>query len=95
MRIQSVTEVNTNLQQNPYISQRADLATIGKNASLDSFKECLRSQIQDSRVPAVTRRAEMAAAGALWNCIIPQRASSRPKPEMKHKIRAYTSPSDL
>ena len=95
MRIQHVTDVNTNHQQNPYITKKADAETLGKNASLGSFKECLRSYVQDPRAPAVTQKAEMMAAGALWNGLITQRTSLRSKPEMKQKIRVYTSLPDL
>jgi len=95
MRIQSVTEVNTNQQQNPYIPKKTDSATIGKNASFGSFKDCLKPYVQDSKVHTVTHKAELTAAGALMSCFIPQRATLRPKPEMKQKIRVYTSPPDL
>ena len=93
MRIQSVKEVSTQQQPNPFSLQKVDSATAGKNASLSSFKECLRTQILDSRNPAATRNAESAAVSSLWNYFIPQRASV--KPELRLKPRIYLSLSDL
>ena len=93
MRIQSITDVNTQQQPNPFSTQKADSITAGKNASLVSFKECLRSQMQDVKAPAATRKAELSAVSYLWSYIRPQRVSH--KPEVKAKTSAYAPLSDL
>ena len=94
MRIQSVTEVNTHQQQNPYISQKVDPGTYGKGASLGSFKDYLNPHVPETRAPATTSRADLMAAGALWNGMIPQQKIS-PKLDIKLKTRTYVTPSDL
>ena len=93
MRIQSITEVNTNLQPNPFFAQSAGSASTGKSASRLSFEDCLRSQIQESRTIAVTRNAEWHAGSLLMGYYLLPGASS--KPELKLRARAYESPSDL
>ena len=86
MRIQSVTEVSTNLPPNPYILQYSGQLTAGKSASLKSFKDCFISQIQELRAPAMTRDAEGLALSSVWGFYMPQWAPL--KPEMKYKARA-------
>jgi len=93
MRIQAITEVNTRKQQNPYLTQNADYVTIGKDASLVSFEECLRTQMQSSQHPAVSRRAEWMATSSIWGYFMTQEASR--KSELRLKERAYESMSDL
>ena len=93
MRIQSVTEVNTNYQSNPYYFHGAGSATTGKSASRNSFEECLRSQIQDSRTTALSRNAEWYAGSLLMGYYMLPGVTFRP--ELKLRARAYESPSDL
>ena len=92
MRIQAITEVNTQ-QQYPSHMQNTDSKAVGKSESLGSFKEHLRLQIQDSKAPTATRKAEVVAVNSLWGYLIPQGLS--PKPEQKIKTRAYVSLSNL
>ena len=93
MRIQSIKEVNTQQQENPFLVQKVGSVAAGESASLVSFKECLRLQIQDIKAPVDTQKAELVAASTLWNYMIPRAAS--PRPGMKPKARAYLSLSDL
>ena len=93
MRIQSVLEANTQQQSNPFFVQNADSIADGKSASLISFKECLRSQIQDVKAPATTRKAELAAVSYLCNYLAPQRVS--PRHDLKQKAREYVPLSKL
>ena len=98
MRIQSIKEVNTQQQQNPFFMQIAGSGTDGHSASLVSFKECLRAQLQDVKSPEVTRKAESVTASSLWNFLMPREVAKKSvtqKPEMKPKARAYLSLSDL
>ena len=93
MRIESVKEVNTQQQQYPFFVPKVGSVTAGHSASLVSFKECLRTQIQDTKVPAVTRNAELVTASSLWNFLVPRGATQ--KPETRLKARAYLPLSDL
>ena len=93
MRIQSISEVNTNLQPNPFITQNTDSALAGRQASLISFEECLRAQIQDYKAPQMTKKAEMQAMNFSWGYHLPQ--GSQLKPDLKLRARAYESPSDM
>ena len=103
MRIQSVKEVNTQQQQNPFFVQKAGAVTAGNSASPVSFKDCLRTQIQDTKAPTAMREAELVTASSLWNFLMPGGATQKSaaqknvtqKPGMKPKARAYLSLSDL
>ena len=52
MRILAVYETNTNHQKNPFFIQDSTDPSVGKNASLTSFEECLRAQYQNDKSPA-------------------------------------------
>jgi len=93
MRVQAITAVNTQQQPNPFFMQSASNATAGKISSLISFEECLKSQIQNNRAPAMTQKAEVLAVSSLSGYLVPQ--SLLQKPELKPKARAYASLSDL
>ena len=87
MRIQSITESNTNRQSNPFAVQNVDHASSNKNASQKSFKECLKTQIQDDGGPAKNGVAEQHDVVALMGCYMPQWVPI--KPEMKIRARDY------
>lgn len=93
MRIQSIKEVNTDQQQNPFFMQKVSAVTADKSALSGSFKECLKTHIHDIRVPAAAGKAELPVASALCGYLITQKVAS--KPELKHRPRAYVSLSDL
>jgi len=92
MRVQSITEVNTQQQPNPFFVQSASSATAGKITSLVSFEECLKSQIQNNRAPAMTKNAETLAVSSLSGYVMPHRLLHRP--DLKPKARAYAPLSD-
>ena len=97
MRIQSIKEANTQQQQNPFFVQKAGAVTAGNSVSPVSFKECLRTQIQDTKAPATTREAEPVTANSLWNLLLPGGAAQKSvtqKLGMKPRERAYLSLSD-
>ena len=56
MRIQSIYEVNTHQQHNPFYIQYAENSMIGKNTSLISFEDCLKTQFQKAKTPAKPQR---------------------------------------
>lgn len=85
MRIQSVTEVNTWKQKNPFISQSSGWESAGKSASYISFEECLKAQFQNAVTPAPTRNAEWMATSSIWGYFATQGASA--KQEIKPKER--------
>jgi len=85
MRIQSTTEVSTRQQHNPFLSLSAGSVMVGKSASIVSFEECLKAQMQNAATPAMTRKAELMATGSIWGYFI-QGASA--KQELKIKERA-------
>ena len=93
MRVQSITQVNTKQQQNPYIMQNTGAMITGKSASLTSFEECLNSQIQDLRALKTTRNAEWQKGNILLGFHFSQGMSLRP--ELKTRARADKSLSDL
>jgi len=86
MRIQSTTEVNTRQQHNPFLSYNAGSLAAGKSASIISFQECLRAQMQNAVTPANTRKAELMATSSIWGYFVTQGASA--KQEIKFKERA-------
>ena len=94
MRIQSITETNTQQQYNPHIVQNIGHAQAVNNVSQISFEECLRSQIQDNGVPAMIRKTELWIANVGFDGYnIPQGVSLRP--EAKHSLRDYKSLSEV
>jgi len=92
MRIQSITEANTQQQQNPFLMKNADLMAADKSATQASFRDCLRSQILDFKAPAATRKAELVAVSSLWGYLTSKGVS--PNPEQKPKTRAFVSLSE-
>ena len=92
MRIQAVTEISTNQQQNPHIIRSAGAIAAGKSASAISFEECLKSQIQETRTSNATRNAEWHAVSSFWGYSMPQGAPI--KPDLKQTARAYEIQSD-
>lgn len=92
MRIQPVTEANTHRQPKPYFIQKTGYVTAGKSASFVPFTECLRSQIQDIRVPAMIRNMEGQAISSIWGYYMPQQVSL--KPELRNRVRAFEAQSD-
>ena len=86
MRIQSITEVSTHQQSNPFVTHNAGSIMLGKSVSPMSFGECLRSQIQDVRVSATAQKAEGLAVGSVWGHYMPQWIPL--KPELRQKSRA-------
>ena len=93
MRIQNVTEVSTNQHQNPQTIPGTDTMTGSNSATLVSFEECLRSQLQSAAKPAVTHNAEWMATSSIWGYFMPNGASNRL--ELRPKERAYASLSDM
>ena len=92
MRIQPISESNTNLHPNPYLPRSTDSATAGKHASLISFEDCLRAQITDFETPLSTRRAETQAISSLWGHQM--QSGVLLKSGIKLRARAKNSPSD-
>ena len=58
MRVQSIYEVSTNMQQYPDTMRNAGYTAAGKSASQISFEECLRAQYQKDRPTAMRRKKE-------------------------------------
>ena len=85
MRVQAITEVNTRQQHNPSLTQDADYIMIGKSASLVSFEECLRSQMQNTAHPAVTRRVEWMATSSIWGYLMTQEALQKSETKLKER----------
>ena len=92
MRIQSITEANTNQQFNPYAIQKTDFTNNEKSASLTSFKDYLKSQIQDDGGLARSGDTDNESVVAVWGYYMPQWVPT--KPELKLRTRAYDSMSD-
>jgi len=92
MRIQAITEVNTNLQPNPYSSRSSGSGTTGKSISHISFAECLRTQIQENKTLAINSHAQWQAGSLLMGFYMLPGVTFRP--EQKIKASAYDSPSD-
>ena len=92
MRVQSIAEVNTRQQQNPFLTRKVGHSSADKSASLVSFEECLRTHIQHDEAPA-TRKAEWFATSSVWGYFMAQGASA--KPEIRLKGRAYANLPDL
>jgi len=72
--------------------QYTGYATTGKSASLISFQECLKSQVQATGGLAMTRKAEQQAVGSIWGYYLPQWMPN--KPELRNRARALKSPSE-
>ena len=91
MRIQSITEANTNQQFNPQTIHNDEYKLTWKSASLTSFKDYLKSQIQDDGGSARVGNNEYQAASAVWGLCMLQLPI---RPELKLRARAYDSMSD-
>ena len=63
MRVQSIFEVSTSQQQNPYVLQKVGAAATGKANLGITFEEYLKSYCQQANSPAATRQTERTAVG--------------------------------
>jgi len=86
MRVFSITEVNTQLQQSPHIMKRAGSSSTGKHAPGTTFHECLSKCLQQASANAAIRSAETHVAGTLCGYI--QSLRDIPRPELKRKVSA-------
>ena len=83
MRINSITEVSTHQQQNPYLTQSAGTLSASRNTSGKTFAECLSPYMHQISEPVVTRQMEHQVVGILWGYCPTLRVS--PKTETKHE----------
>jgi len=86
MRVHSTSEVNTHQQQNPFVSQNADSASVGRTSSDLSFAEQLKFQYQQAGASAVTGNTESRVAGLYWGFY--PALKEQPKQEPTPKTRA-------
>ena len=93
MHVQAISEVSTHQQPKPYSMRSTEYEVAGKRTALASFTDCLKSQIQDIKPPAITREAEVQAASSIWGFFLPQWVQL--KPELRQRTRADESRSDL
>ena len=87
MRVQAITESNTRQQQNPYLAQDADYLTLGKSATLVSFEECLKSQMQNATNPSVTIRGEWMVTSSMWGYFMAQEVANKSETKLKESAQ--------
>lgn len=86
MRIMSVTEGSINQQPKPYVIPSADYSFVGKNASRNSFTECLKSRIHDAEANAMEREAGGQMIGATWGFYLPDMVAKRNDPRQRGRV---------
>ena len=98
MRIQSITEVNTQQFTNPHVMQTAGYASTGKEAPLMSFKDHLRAQVQESKPVATPQNDDGYAANLVIGYCLPQWVTPLAvtvSPELRNRVRAKDPLSEL
>ena len=83
MRVHSTFEVNTNYQQNPFITQHAGSTSTTKTAPGISFDECLRSHFQQVSAPAPSLQSKTLIAGFVWGYHPSLREPTKLEPTLK------------
>jgi hypothetical protein len=66
MRVHSIAEVNTHLQENPFVTQATGYASTGKPASGLTFEDYLKLYIPQKSPPAVSNQTVSQVAGLYW-----------------------------
>jgi len=87
MRVLSISEVNTQQQQNPFLLQTAGSNGTGKTASTVSFEEYFKSFFQQKNAPVAVKQPETHASGMYWGFYPSLKVS--PKSEQKLDANAY------
>jgi len=82
MRIQSVTEVNTRQQQNPFLLQKVGDVTPGKTATGIAFQDYFLSYLTQKNAVKVKQQPEH-AAGLFWGFYPSLRVQPKPGPTLE------------
>ena len=86
MRVQSITEVNTHQQQNPFLLQKAGFSPAGKTVSGLSFEEYFRMYSLQKSAARAPRQPEYQATGLFWGYY--PSLKIHPKPEQTLEANA-------
>jgi len=83
MRVQSITEVNTRQQQNPFLLQRADLESTRKTATGLAFEAYFNSYLMQKNAAKVQRKPEYQTTGLFWGYYPSLRVQPKPEPTLE------------
>jgi hypothetical protein len=83
MRINSIHEVNTHQEQNPFVSQTADSTARVKEVSKLSFEDYLKSYCQQMSVPVTGNSAEHRITSIYGGFFLPPVVRTEREPTLK------------
>jgi len=83
MRVQSITEVNTRQQQNPFLLQKTGLVSNSKTATGLAFEDYFNSYLTQKNAAKVTRHPQHQPAGLFWGFYPSLRVQQKPGPTLE------------
>jgi len=83
MRIQSINEVNTRQQQNPFLLHKAGAISAGKTATGLAFEEYFKSYLTQKSAARVNKQPEYQAPGLFWGFYPSLKVQPKPEPTLE------------
>ena len=83
MRVQSISEVNTNRQENPFPTQTAGYAVNGKQTPGSTFEDYFKRYSLQASAPVITGATESRIAGAFWGFYPGLKVQQKNEPTLK------------
>ena len=86
MRIQSVTEVNTRQQNNPFLLQKTGQVSNGKTPTGLAFEEYFKSYMTQKSAARVKRQPERHSIGLFWGFYPSLKVQPKPEPTLESNV---------
>jgi len=86
MRVQSITEVNTRQQQNPFLLQKAGFESTGKTANGLAFEEYFKSYLTQKSAAKVQPKTGNQTPGLFWGFYPSLRVQPKPEPTLESNV---------